>query len=122
MSSLYAKSTIAMSAYNYIAFSRKALVVSEIHAGILNQHPEITEEEVLESLKQLVQIGHVFSNSEIGFDIKDPLRRLIVGRDRSDAWFDDGGNITGGWNGWLIRDSSGATLPINTGVNRHGVC
>ena len=106
-------STIAMTAYNIIAQSLEPLPPEVILTiGKAKAHPDLKEDQLKEALNRLVDMKYV-NEKNGGYSGKDPKRRIIVERDRSDAWIDEEtGEITGGWNDWMAKDNERGLIPI----------
>jgi hypothetical protein len=107
-------STVAMSAYNLVAVAGRPLTEVEIRERLASsQHPGLGIERTREAVNALVSRHLMRLAGDGAFDIVDPLRRVVVGRDRSDAEVLDDGTVTGGWNGWRVRERSArAAVPI----------
>ncbi len=93
-----ATSTIAWSAYNWLAVhARGPRTLDEIAAGIApwaaESRIDVTPRQLADAVRELERRGYVRAMPGESFDLVDPARRVLVGRDRTDA---------DGWRGWLV--------------------
>jgi hypothetical protein len=111
---LHAVSTVAVSAYNLVAVAGKPLKATEIRERLASsQHVGLSIERTREALNGLVGRKLMRLAGDEAFDVVDPKRRVVVGRDRSDAQVLDDGAVTGGWNGWRVRErATRSAVPI----------
>lgn len=103
-----ATSTIAMTAYNYIAIQPGPRSAGEILAGVQKMWSTMLEEkELAPALAALVSRRYVKLDPTTGlYDVLDAQRRVVIARDRSDPT---------GWRGWLIgRRAQTKTVPLDT--------
>lgn len=104
----YGASTVAMSIYNLLALKGRPTEGAELLADLSAlQLPELAAELFTRALAQAVSRGLV-RGREGRYWIKDPRRRRITTRDRSDAEVDEAtGQVNGGWGGWYVEDPHG---------------
>lgn len=110
----YGSSTVAMTLYNLLAIKGRPADLVELLDECRRSHlPEADMEIAQDAAAGLLDRGRV--NSEGGlFWLKDPQRRFITHRDRSDAdQVDKHGNSLGGWNGWLVSSHGGAPVQLD---------
>lgn len=113
MSDLYAQSTIAMTAYNVLATELRPSKVSDIHTGVIKQHPGLEMEDTEAALDELFDRGFITYDDMLGYDLLDEQRRVVVARDRSDGAIDDDGKPIGGWNKWMVKDGKNGLLLLS---------
>lgn len=98
-------STIAMTCYNWLAaHAAGPRSVAEIALEVGRRDPTVTMREVGRAMRELERRGLV-SRRDAFFDVRDPDRRVVIARDRSD----DGAagdpadfRMKAGWKGWLV--------------------
>ena len=108
----YGASTVAMSVYNLLALKGRPVEAAELLADLQAlQLPELGDELFTKALAQAEARGLVRGREGL-FWIKDPRRRRITSRDRSDGHVDEAtGEVLGGWGGWCVEDPHGP-VPI----------
>ena len=92
-------STVAMTAYNWIATQSSARTLSEVAAGVRKSWHEDVEEKQVESALTLLLSKRLVSLESARYDVRDAQRRVVVTRDRSDPT---------GWRGWKVAKRSDA--------------
>ena len=109
----YAESTVAMSVYNYVALKGHPCSMVDIFEELKTVHlTSLTEDLFCRSCEALIDTPFVAEINESLF-VKDPKRRYVVNRDRSDfVSCEETGRITGGWNKWMIKDLQRGLIPI----------
>lgn len=113
----YGKSTIAMSAYNAIALNGGKATFEEILEILITiQHPELKSELLQSSIDYLVDKDFIRIHND-KYCSRDPERRMIVSRDISDIYVDVTGIPRGGWNKWMIKDTTGKFVPAEEAIN-----
>lgn len=93
-----ATSTIAWSVYNWLAvYARGPRTLAEIAAGlapwVAESRIDVKHSQLGAAVRELERRGYVRAMPGESFDLVDPDRRVLVGRDRTDA---------DGWRGWLV--------------------
>lgn len=107
----YAPSTVALTMYNILAdLGRPADLAELLDACRAQQHPEAEFDLAVQAAKGLLDRGYVrMKNGKIR--LKDTCRLHVLERDRSDGYeMDDEGNLSGGWNGWMLGAYHGGPL------------
>jgi len=112
-SQLYATSTIAISAYNILARLGAEMSAKQIHEELVQtQHPGLKMGQLRTALRKLAQL-YLISASNGVFKTRDPRRRVITHRDKSDACIDaKTGEVKGGWNGWMLQDAEKGNVSV----------
>lgn len=105
-----ATSTVAMTAYNALATGTGARAFDEVASAVsswaFSSRLIVSETQIREAVGQLVRRGFVRELPGRLFDVADPMRRVVVSRDRSDA-----GTADAGWKGWRVHSRPVATVP-----------
>lgn len=105
MTDEYADSTVAMSAYNAMCRNTGPVDDVSILLGALQAeiHPLLKMAQLKRAVRRAVRTGIIVRQNGRYAPV-DRKRRIVVARDRSDAYVDDKGRIRGGWNDWTIKD------------------
>ena len=110
----YATSTVAMTIYNLLTVSGRTaegpLEIADLVRA--SQHPEATDAMICRAWDGLVERKLLVETPD-GWRPVDARRRTVFGRDRSDVAIDkDSGAVTGGWNGWKLKDPVYGAVPV----------
>lgn len=108
-------STIAMTLYNYLqlAGDRTAMEIVNLDS-VQDQHPGVDVGVATAALNELVDAGKL-TLVDGKYVSRDPRRRLVTVRDRSDAETHPDGSVTGGWNGWQVQNGT-SRIPIEEAI------
>lgn len=98
----FALSTVAMAAYNWIAFyGGRPSSVDDVLEGVRRRWcAQVSRAELAEALEAMRSRGWVRVIAEVPepiYDVRDPQRWVVVARDRSDD-----GERDGGWKDWRL--------------------
>jgi len=116
MSEQYADSTIALTIYNLLCLTYGALGADALYVQAKSaQHPELERVQFDSALNGLVTRGWVLTTTPATYVCRDPKRRLIVDRDRSQVEVNKGDE--GGWSKWRARDPHAAPCNRNATVS-----
>lgn len=95
-----ATSTVAMTAYNALAGCSGGRTIDEladmVSAWAMQSRLIIPEAQIIEAVSELLKRKFVRATGPL-LDVTDPMRRLVVSRDRSDD-----GQTGAGWRGWKV--------------------
>lgn len=95
-----ATSTVAMTAYNALAGCPGGRTIDEIadmvSAWAMRSRLVIPEAQIVEAVSELLKRKFIRAIGPL-LDVTDPMRRLVVQRDRSDE-----GQDGAGWRGWKV--------------------
>ncbi len=90
-----ATSTVAMTIYNALAAGSGSRLFDEIASAVSSWAAEsrlvVTESQMHEAVDELMRRGRLYVRIA-GYDVTDPLRRVVVKRDRRGD----------GWHGWQV--------------------
>ncbi len=101
----YADSTVAMSIYNTVCRTVGTVGDPGTLLSMIKEtaHPDLAVRRFNRVIKIMKEKGILVSRQDTLVPC-DRKRRLIVQRDRSDAYTDEKGKVQGGWGGWLAQD------------------
>lgn len=99
-----ARSTVALSAYNFVAASGGAVGQDLVVATVVGYHTDsgVDDAEVFAALAALLTRGLVKSTSPL-VELKDPLSRVVSTRSRN----------LGGWDAWTVRQPGGSPVLLS---------
>ena len=109
----YGTSTVAMSIYNLLATTRRAMTLQEIATDLQRlQHPEIDEKIFKRAASELIKRRLVKQVNDF-LTCADPHGRIVRMRNRRDVKVNRRtGEVQGGWSGWMISDPAKVIRPI----------
>ncbi len=102
-----------MSAYNLLTISGQSMTLDEIHSQLESlQHPGTGVEQMKVALAEIERRKLIHTDGD-RYRGNDPTRRTVTHRDQTDTAVDPKtGEVTGGWNGWMVRDRQRGLVPI----------
>lgn len=111
-----ALSTLALTIYNALAVSRRALDYADIlhHPIVVQQCGSVATSQCQLAVVELMRLRRIKLVGEDGcpvtdgaYRVRDHAFRLCIKRNKLDAATDpDTGEITGGWTGWMLQDNT----------------
>lgn len=107
----FADSTVAMSTYNILCKMGMTKDPLDLLPSIQESALRGLKKKRLQSVvKLMIKKGMIVKRSD-GFYPADPQRKMMVIRDRDDAYVDNRGKIQGGWEGWKTVGQLGELIP-----------
>ncbi len=97
-----APSTVGMSVYNMVAMCANPISPETAVARLRIQHfDDLMFADCMDPIAFMLERGWLKTTGDSRLDVVDPQRRQITTRARNDIHYDDGGNLVGGWSGWI---------------------
>lgn len=102
-------STVGITLYNLLQMHGRPYLADDLfRQAQLHQHRDLERPQFDRALAQLVTRGWI-SEAEDGYKSRDPVRRMVVDRDKGSAEANLG-IVDGGWCGWKVRNQIGLSL------------